>query len=94
MAIFPFKTDEKSEAFCHSIAREMTELFGISEREAIQRISRFWGHLPELVGEPDIVYHETEDYSARTIYYGNDSFWWIADRASRHLPPLKPLPLD
>jgi hypothetical protein len=94
MAIFPFKTDEKSEAFCHSIAREMTKLFGISEHEAIHRIGRFWKRLPEIVGEQDIVYHETEDYWARTIYYGKDSFWWITDRASRHLPPLTPLPLD
>ena len=94
MTRFPFKTDEKSAAFCFAIAREMVQLFGISEVEAIQRICRHWRHLTELVGEQDIIYHETEDYWARTIYYGKDSFWWIADRASRHLPPLKPLPLD
>ena len=92
-AAFPFKTDQESEAFCWSIAREMTRLFGISEHEAIRRICRFWGHITEIVGE-DIIYHEDEDYWARTIYYGKDSSWWIADRAAKDLPPLKPLPLD
>ena len=96
MAAFPFKTDQKSEAFCGSIAREMVQLFGISEGEALRRISRFWAHLPEIIGQQDMVYHETEDYWARTIYYGAGSYWWFAgeERTKRSLPPLCPQPLD
>jgi hypothetical protein len=93
MATFPFKTDEKSEAFCNEIAQEMIRLFGIAESEAVLRISNAWAHIPQIVGQ-DVIYHETADYWASTIYYGNDSFWWIADRASKNLRPLKPLPLD
>ncbi len=93
MAIFPFKTDKKSEVFCLSIVRKMVVLFGISEHEAIRRISRHWGHEREIVGQ-DIIYHETADDWAATIYYGHNSYWWIADRASSNLPPLRPLPLD
>ena len=96
MANFPFKTDERSESFCGSIASEMVRLFGISESEAFRRISRFWAHLPELVGEHDMIYHETEDYWARTIYYGASSYWWFTgdERTKRSLPPLHPQPID
>jgi hypothetical protein len=93
MSTFPFKTDDKSKVFCLSIAQEMTLLFGISDAQALRRICRCWRHVPEIVGQ-DIVYHETEDFWAKTIYHGKDSFWWIPDRATRNLPPLKPLPLD
>lgn len=96
MATFPFRTDEESEAFCHAIAHEMARLFGISKGEGIQRISRFWAHVPEIVGEEDMIYHETEDFWARTIYYGAGSFWWLVgeERTRQSLPPLRPQPLD
>ena len=96
MATFPFRTDEKSEAYCRSIAHELVRLFGISESEALRRISRFWAHLSELVGEYDLIYHETPDDWARWIYYGAGSYWWLVgeERAKRRLPPLGPQPLD
>jgi hypothetical protein len=96
MATFPFLTDEKSEAFCHSIAHEMVRRFAISESEALYRISRFWAHLPEIIGEKDVIYHEAEDYWASTIYYGAGSYWWFVgeERLKRSLPPLCPQPLD
>ncbi len=96
MGAFPFKTDQKSEAFCASIAREMVALFGISESEAIRRTGHFWGHLPGIFGEDDVVYHEDQSYWAKTIYYGAGSFWWISgnERESRQLPPLAPQPLE
>jgi hypothetical protein len=94
MGAFSFKTDQKSEVFCMSIAREMVAAFGISQSEAIRRISHFWGQLTEIIGENDLVYHEDERYWARTVYYGAGSFWWITgdERERRNLPPLMPQP--
>jgi hypothetical protein len=94
--MFPFKTDEKSEAFCGAIVREMVALFGISEAEAVHRVGRFWDHLPGIVGEEDLVYHEDESYWARTIYYGAGSYWWITggERERRQLPPLSAQPIE
>ena len=81
---FEFETDAKSQAFCESIAGEMVRLFGISIEEAAGRISREWRNQP-IIGD-DIVYHETEDYWARNIYFGKDSGWWKSP------PGLKPRP--
>ena len=96
MGMFPFKTDQKSETFCASVAREMVGRFGISESEAIRRIGRFWSHLSGIVGDQDVVYHEDESYWASTIYYGAGSFWWITgdERERRQLPPLSAQPIE
>ena len=96
MARYLFKTDEKSEAYCDLIAQEMARFSHISESEAIQRINKTWAHVPKIVGDQELIYHEDEKYWARTIYYGKSSCWWLneTNRAKNGFPPLSPLPLD
>ena len=77
MSRFKFTTDEKSEEFCMLIVGKMVGLFGITEEEAIGRINRDWEG-KEIVGM-DIIYHEDEEYWAKSIYYGHDSAWWIKE---------------
>lgn len=79
---FKFETDAKSQAFCESIAHEMVRLFGISSDEAVGRINKEWRN-QSIVGD-DIIYHETEDYWAKNIYFGKSSEWWLSP------PGLKP----
>jgi hypothetical protein len=85
MNSFEFETDSQSAAFCHEIARQMVELFGIPLEEAIGRINRDWKGL-KIVGPDDVVYHEDEAYWAKTIYFGKGSNWWL------NPPNLKPRP--
>ena len=68
MSAFPFKTDDKSEEFCLSIAREMVGLFGISEGEAVRRVGKAFSHLPEITGDQHIFYHEDETFWAKELY--------------------------
>ena len=85
---FEFVTDEESEEFCIEIAKKMIELFGISMDEAMGRINRCWEGL-EIVGD-DLIYHEDEEYWAKNIYYGKNSFWWLKEGSE----DLKPLPYN
>ena len=96
MSAFPFKTDDKSEEFCLSIAREMVELFGISEEEAVRRVGKAFSHLPEIAGDQHIFYHEDEMFWAKELYYEVASYWWFTseERVARGLPPLKARTLD
>ena len=75
--MFDFKTDKESYEFCMLIANKMVELFKISLNEAIGRINRDWNG-KDILGL-DVVYHEDEEYWAKTIYYGHDSFWWLKE---------------
>lgn len=83
---FEFITDDQSEEFCNEIAEKMIELFGISKDEAIGRINSLWRGL-EIVGL-DLIYHEDEEYWAKTIYYGHNSCWWLKEGKEE----LKPVP--
>jgi len=85
MSKYAFKTDAKSKKFCDDIVEEMVKAFSISEDEAIGRMNRLWKNI-EIIGDDDPVYHEDEEYWARTIYYGKDSDWWL------NPPGLKPQP--
>ncbi len=76
-----FETDAESDDFCEKIVAEMKSRFGISEQEAIARINAQWEG-SQFVG-CDLIYHETEEYWANTIYYGHDSYWWIEDDKRR-----------
>jgi hypothetical protein len=67
-----FETDRQSAEFCELIASRMTALFGISSEEAIGRINRDWRG-QKIVGN-DIIYHEDEDYWAKTIYSSRSEF--------------------
>ena len=85
-----FRTDTHSDAFCKRIASEMVRLFQITEEEAIGRINRGWGHLPEFL---HIAYHETAEHWAHHMYFGHESYWWILDERARErlgLGPLEP----
>lgn len=91
--LWQFVTDAKSDAFCREIAAELVRLFGVSEAEAVGRINRGWRGL-SIVGELNIVYHETPDHWAHLMYFGPDSYWWITGgkREQLGLGPVVPLP--
>ena len=80
---FEFTTDAQSAEFCETIVNRMVGLFGITVDEAIGRLNRDWKGL-NLIGPTDMIYHEDEDYWAKTIYYGKGSNWWL------NPPNLKP----
>jgi len=82
--VFDFGTDKESQFFCESIAREMVRLFNISHDEAIGRINREWMRR-KIIGD-DVIYHETENYWAKNIYFGKSSEWWLSPLS------LKPKP--
>lgn len=76
---FEFKTDDKMEKYCIEIAETMVRLFNISIEEAFGRINNHWRG-QELVGYECLVMHEDEEYWANTIYYTEDSFWWMPEQ--------------
>jgi len=80
---FEFTTDPESAEFCEAIVNRMVALFGISTGEAIGRINRDW-HGLDIAAPNDVIYHEDEEYWAKTIYYGKGSNWWLSP------PNLKP----
>jgi hypothetical protein len=65
---FEFTTDVDLTAFCEAIVNRMVSLFGITFDEAVGRLNRDWKGL-NITGD-DVIYHETKDYWAKTIYYG------------------------
>lgn len=78
MSNFIFPTDEQSEEFCLEIIKLMTEFFGITEEEALKRVNAHWKHI-EFKGETNIIYHEDEEFWAKDIYYGHESYWWVKE---------------
>ena len=90
---FPCAGDAKGLSFCRWIASEMVGTFAITAGEATARINRQWsapgdgGRVPRvwIVGQT-MVYHETAEFWAHTIYYGPDSRWWVPGARPRPLP--------
>jgi hypothetical protein len=82
---FQFETDSQSAEFCEAIVNRMVSLFGITIDEAIGRLNQDWKGI-SITGPDDVIYHEDEDYWAKTIYYGKGSNWWL------NPPSLKPRP--
>lgn len=78
---FVFKTDEKSEEFCNQIAIKMVELFKITLEEAVGRINQAWANSLSIEGCDNIIYHEEEDFWAKTIYYPEGTRWWQQDES-------------
>ena len=78
MSRYNFTTDALAEEFMDEIAVRMVELFGITEDEAIERINEHWRG-QSIAGEDDMIYHEDEDFWAKTIYYGPNKMWWLED---------------
>lgn len=85
MSRFSFTTDSESAAYCEGILERMVKLFKIDDTEAIGRMNKYWDN-QIITGEDDPIYHEDEEYWAKTIYYGKESLWWM------NPPDLKPLP--
>ncbi len=80
MINFKFEVDKKGYEFCCEIADKMIELFNISHEEAIDRINSQWSG--QIIKNDDynyIVFHEDEEYWANTIYYTDESYWWMED---------------
>jgi hypothetical protein len=86
--IFRFETDAESNQYFIDIYEKMIKLFGISYDEAIGRINQHFRHVDKFVGDEVLIYHETEEYWAKTIYYGDNSFWWLKEGKEE----LKPVP--
>lgn len=93
--------DAGARQFLDAIAQAQVDQFGIPVEEARWRMMRAWHLLGDgsIKGDsdpPDLLFRESARYWASTIYYGNDSFWWItgAAREAQGLPPLQPRPLD
>ncbi len=85
MSRFNFKTDQEGREYCEEILKQMIVLFSIEESEALARMNRSWEG-QDILGDDDPIYHEGEEYWAKTIYYGKDSNWWM------NPPDLQPLP--
>lgn len=82
---FSFKTNLNSEIYCLAIAQHLVMEYKIPEDEAINRISYFWGE-DDLTSEDNLLYHESPEYWAGTIYF-EDEFWW--DKDVKSLIPRK-----
>ena len=85
MLQFEFETDDKSRTFIEDIVKEMMDLFSITRDEAVGRMNRLWRG-QSFGGPEEVIFHEDEEYWAKTIYYGKESLWW------KNPPDLKPLP--
>jgi hypothetical protein len=81
---FEFQATGESLALCEDIVGRMVDTFGISEHEALGRVNRQWRAC--TFEAFDIICHETDDFWANQIYFGNDSYWWSEPAR------LKPLP--
>lgn len=66
--------------YINRIADKLVNLFGISREEAVGRINRFWSG-KAFATDVDllVLLHQTEEYWAKTIYYGPDSEWWLSE---------------
>lgn len=84
---FAFPTCPATQLLCEATATEMQHRFGISSEEAVGRINRHWSG-QDLSDPNDIVLHEGEGFWAKTIFYSQDSSWWLDE--SKAVP--KPYP--
>lgn len=78
---FDVEGTEKAMQFLDDIARRMVIRFPITRDEAVGRINRHWRGL--TFGDDDLIFHETADEWAMSIYYGHDSSWWLRDEGER-----------
>ena len=85
MTRFTFVTDEESEAFFGEIVRELVRLFSISEEEAVGRVNRQWAGR-SVTGHYNLIYHESPEYFAKTVYYGPGVLWWKGEAGLRGTP--------
>ena len=91
---FPCAGDLEAMRFCRAVAAHMVHRYGISRREAVDRVNRQWsepdarGVVPRvwIVGL-DIAYHDTASQWASNIYFGGQSRWWDPAAGLEPLPP-------
>ncbi len=69
-----FLVNSKAQWYCEAIVKEMQNHFGISEKEAVDRINDFWSH-NDLTDDMDIMYHESPEFWAYQMY-SDDQYWW------------------
>ncbi|GAA1271870.1 hypothetical protein GCM10009665_69990 [Kitasatospora nipponensis] len=80
--------DEEMQGFFSEIADEMQALFAIDRAEAVARLNQSWGSM-EFDPYPDLVCHESAEYWAYGMYYGDVDFWdEDADRSTWQVRPL------
>jgi hypothetical protein len=86
---FTMDADEGMRRFFSQIADEMTARFGIERAEAVARLNHAWGPLT-FDPYPDLVCHESAEYWAYGMYYGDVPFW--DDQADRTGWQVRPPP--
>ncbi|MDH6139395.1 hypothetical protein P3T35_001395 [Kitasatospora sp. GP30] len=87
---FMMDADEGMRRFFSQIADEMITLFGIDRAEAVARLNEAWGSLA-FDPYPDLVCHESAEYWAYGMYYGDVPYWdEQADRSEWQVGPLPP----
>ena len=90
MSEFSIPATLEAREYLHDIMKDMTELFGISYREAVARINYEWRHL-SFNEWPDLISHELPEHWAYRLYYGEVAYWdSSADRSkwvAREMPP-------
>jgi hypothetical protein len=67
MGKFAFVTDEMSEEYCLDIVKDISDIYGLTEQQAIDLINQQWGGTT-IVGEHDWIYHEAATTWACRIY--------------------------
>jgi hypothetical protein len=85
---FTAKAGPKIMAYLERIADTMVSLQSIPREEAVGRINRAFKDTKFRKGDkrPDLIFHETPEYWAKTIYYGKDSRWWVGEEGLEPLP--------
>jgi hypothetical protein len=82
MSKFIFQGSEKAIEYCHEIAIVMQSEFNINEDEAISRINSKWSDF--VLGDEDMIFHESPEFWAYDIYYGANSKWWLCNKEELH----------
>ncbi|MEM7157757.1 MAG: hypothetical protein AAF799_33255 [Myxococcota bacterium] len=68
-------SNPEDERLCREIVLEMMRLFALSDIEALARLNDAWRNVGFEVD--DLRHHETADFWATTLYYGQASAWWL-----------------
>jgi hypothetical protein len=79
------RMSEKARDYVEEIIHELLIRFPITRDEAVGRVNHQWEGL-DYIGDADLIFHETPDDWARTIYYGKDSRWWQGEEGLSPAP--------
>jgi hypothetical protein len=82
-----FECTSEIRGFVDKISTTMTSLFFLPAGEAIGRINKFWKGQRFLSRTSEItLFHESPEYWAKTIYYGQDKMWWLGEEGLTPTP--------